>query len=116
MTDRYTKVVLTVIAGALVYLCIVMTAFPAVQAQTTQRPGEFTGRPIEAVIVGWKLTEPVQIATRAPIPVQTERSTGVADRMVIVGWEENAAPGTPGALAPFSTAKRQGLPVTTILK
>jgi hypothetical protein len=116
MTDRYTKIVLTVIAGALVYLCIVMTAFPAVQAQTTQRPGEFTGRPIDAVIVGWKLTEPVQIATTHPIEVKTERSTGAADRMVIVGWEENAAPGHPGALAPISTTKRQGLPVTTLAR
>jgi hypothetical protein len=116
MTDRYTKIVLTVIAGALVYLCIVMTAFPTVQAQGTQRPGEFTGRPIEAVIVGWKLTEPMQIATKTPIPVQTERSTGQADRMVIVGWEENAAPGHPGSLAPFSSSRRQGLPVTTLAR
>ena len=29
MTDRYTKTVLTVIAGALIYLCIAITAFPA---------------------------------------------------------------------------------------
>ena len=43
------------IAGALVYLCVVMTAFPAVQAQGTQRPGEMITTPIEAVIVGWKL-------------------------------------------------------------
>ena len=110
--DRYSKIVLTVIAGALVYLCIVLTAFPAVEAQGTQRPGEFTGRPIEAVIVGWKITEPLQIATTRPIPVQTERSTGAADRMVIVGWEENAAPGRPGALAPFQTSRGQGLPVS----
>ena len=116
MTDRYTKIVLTVIAGALVYLCVVMTAFPAVQAQTTQRPGEFTGRPIEAVIVGWKLTEPVQIASSRPIRVETERSSGAADRMVIVGWEENAAPGHPGALAPIQSSKRQGLPVTTLTR
>ena len=116
MTDRYTKIVLTVIAGALVYLCVVMTAFPAVQAQVTQRPGEFTGRPIEAVIVGWKLTEPLQIATRSPLPVQTERSTGAADRMVIVGWEESAAPGRPGALAPIQSSKGQGLPVSTLAR
>ena len=116
MTDRYTKIVLTVIAGALVYLCIVMTSFPDVQAQVTQRPGEFTGRPIEAVIVGWKLTEPLQIATRSPIPVQTERSTGAADRMVIVGWEESAAPGVRGALAPIQSSRGQGLPVSTLGK
>ena len=39
MIDRYTKIVLTVIAGALVYLCVVMTAFPAVQAQGTRKAG-----------------------------------------------------------------------------
>jgi hypothetical protein len=116
MADRYTKIVLTVIAGALVYLCIVMTAFPAAQAQVTQRPGEFTGRPIDAVIVGWKITEPLQIATTRPIPVQTERSTGQADRMVIVGWEENAAPGRPGALAPIQSGRNQGLPVSVLAR
>jgi hypothetical protein len=116
MTDRYTKIVLTVIACALVYLCIVMTVFPAVQAQATQRPGEFTGRPIEAVIVGWKLTEPLQIAATRPLLVQTERSTGAADRMVIVGWEENAAPGRPGALAPIQSSRSQGLPVSTVAR
>ena len=88
MTDRYSKIVLTVIAAALVYLCVVMTAFPAVQAQSTTRAGEMINQPIEAVIVGWKLTEPLQIATSSPLPVQTERSSGVADRVVLVGWEE----------------------------
>ena len=44
MTDRYTKTVLTVIAGALIYLCVVMTAFPAAQAQSSARPGEPTGQ------------------------------------------------------------------------
>ncbi len=38
MIDRYTKIVLTIIAGALVYLCVVMTAFPAVNAQARERP------------------------------------------------------------------------------
>ena len=122
MVDRYTKIVLTVIAGALVYLCIVMTAFPAAQAQT-QRPGEFTGKPVETVIVGWRGAEPIPVTSARPLQtvvtdtvrvvgnVQTERSSGTADRMVIVGWEENAAPGRPGALAPLSSAKAQGLPV-----
>ena len=127
MIDRYTKIVLTVIAGALVYLCIVMTAFPAAQAQT-QRPGEFTGRPVEALIVGWRATEPVPVTAARPLQtvvtdtvrvvgnVQTERSSGTADRTVIVGWEENAAPGRPGALAPISTQKSQGLPVHSLPK
>ena len=62
MIDRYSKIVLTVIAGALIYLCVVMTAFPAVQAQGTKRAGEMIATPIEAVIVGWKLNAPLPIA------------------------------------------------------
>ena len=69
MTDRYTKIVLTVIAGALVYLCIVMTAFPAVQAQGTQASGRNDHeRRFEAVIVGWSVSEPMPIVTTAPDP------------------------------------------------
>jgi hypothetical protein len=113
MTDRYTKIVLTVIAGALVYLCVVMTAFPALEAQVTQRPGEFTGKPIEAVIVGWKLTEPLQISSRAPLPVQTERSRGAADRVVIVGWEENGVREVPApSMTPIISSRGQNFPVT----
>jgi hypothetical protein len=125
MIDRYSKIVLTVIAGALVYLCVVMTAFPAVQAQT-QRPGEFTGRPVETVIVGWKTTDPVPVVAPRPLQmiaadtvrivgtVQTERSNGTADRMVIVGWEENAAIGRPGSLTPIVSSKAAGVPVSTL--
>ena len=115
MADRYTKVVLTIIAGALVYLCVVMTAFPAVQAQTTQRPGEFTGRPVETIVVGWK-TDALPIVARQPLQVQTERSTGRADRMVIVGWEEGAAVGQMGSLTPIVTSRGSGLPVSPLPK
>jgi hypothetical protein len=114
MSDRYTKIMLTVIAAALVYLCVVMTAFPALEAQVTQRPGEFTGKPIEAVIVGWKLTEPLQISSRAPLPVQTERATGAADRVVIVGWEENGVARAPSTMVPLVSGRGQGLPVRTV--
>ena len=112
MIDRYSKIVLTVIAAALVYLCVVMTAFPAVEAQTTRRAGEMINQPIEAVIVGWKLTEPLQIATNRPLPVQTERSTGAADRMIIVGWEENSSRDRAlSAMVPFVPTRGQALPV-----
>ena len=113
ITDRYTKLVLTVIACALVYLCVVMTPLPTVEAQGTRRAGEMINTPIEAVIVGWKLTEPLQIATSRPLPVQTERSTGAADRVVIVGWEENAARDRTTAMAPIMTNRGQGVPVKT---
>ena len=111
--DRYSKIVLTVIAAALVYLCIVMTAFPAVQAQSTKRAGEMINQPIEAVIVGWKLTEPLQIATTRPLPVETERASGVADRVVIVGWEEGATREKTTRLLPFNSATA-GLPTRTV--
>ena len=111
--DRYTKSVLTVIACALVYLCVVMTPLSSVQAQGTRRAGEMITTPIEAVIVGWKLTEPLQIATTRPLPVQTERSTGAADRVVIVGWEENAARDRRTSMVPIMTNRGQGVPVKT---
>lgn len=112
--DRYTKTVLTVIAAALIYLCIVMTPFPAAHAQGTRRAGDMITTPIEAVIVGWKLTEPLQIATTRPLQVQTERSSGSADRVVIVGWEENAARERAVVpMKPIMSGSGQGVPVKT---
>jgi len=120
--DRYSKTVLTVIAAALVYLCIVMTAFPAVSAQQTAlRPGEMTG-PVQAVIVGWRAPEMIPVAVQRPVSiapgetlhivgnVTTERSSGAADRVVLAGWEYDSTPGKPGALRPFTQVKN-GLPV-----
>lgn len=103
MSDRYTKAVLTIIAAALVYLCIVLTPIPGVQAQTARRPGDPTG-PAEMVIVGWRAprgeTIPVSVMGSVSVtnteplritgPVTTERSAGAADRVVLVGWEEGA--------------------------
>lgn len=109
MTDRYTKIVLTIIACALVYICIVITPLPTVSAQqTTARPGEFSG-PAQVVVVGWRSDAPVPITTSQPLQVITERSTGRPDRMIITGWEENASPGNIGGLHPL-TAK-SGVPV-----
>lgn len=87
MIDRYTKTVLTVIAGALLYICIVMTPFPAVQAQGTKRPGEPSG-PQDVVVVGWRPTAPLPIVAAEPLRVTTEQRAGVTDRVVLVGWEE----------------------------
>jgi hypothetical protein len=102
MTDRYTKTVLTVIAGALIYLCIVMTPLPAAHAQGGLRPGEISSGPISVVVTGWK-TDPAPVMFQRPMPVTvsndvlrvsgsvtTERSSGQADRVVLVGWEEQA--------------------------
>ena len=104
MIDRYTKFVLTVIALTLGYLCVVFTPLPAASAQqNTLRPGEPTG-PVQAVIVGWRvpagesipvtLVRPAQVTVVEPVQVRgtvtTERSSGAADRVVLVGWEEGA--------------------------
>lgn len=113
MIDRYSKIVLTVIAGALVYLCIVMTAFPAVQAQGTKRAGEMIATPIEAVIVGWKLNAPLPIMSTEPLRVQTERASGQADRVVIVGWEEGATRERSTRMLPFNNTTA-GLPTHTV--
>ena len=110
MIDRYTKTVLTVIAGALIYLCVTMTAFPAVSAQGTQRPGMPSG-PLEVVVVGWRPTGPIAIASQEPLRVITERTTGAADRVVVVGWEEGGQRGGPGQYRPF-TQRDPGVPVS----
>jgi hypothetical protein len=101
MADRYIKVVLTIIAGALVYLCVVMTAFPPAYAQQTAPvPGRSVG-PDQVVIVGVTGTLPVNVQSPVSVvngnqPLQvtgsvtTERSRNAADRVVLVGWEENS--------------------------
>lgn len=100
MTDRYLKSVLTVIAGALVYLCVALTPLPGASAQTPSlRPGEPSG-PAEVIIVGWRPgareSIPVTIEQATPLRVEgtvtTERSTTrLADRVVLVGWEPGAS-------------------------
>lgn len=117
MIDRYTKAVLTVIASALIYLCIVLTPWPGVAAQTAQRPGDPTG-PGEMVIVGWRGApgESIPISSPAPLPVAVSGSVQVtgrviaekagdrADRVVLVGWEDGGSrDGKPARpMQPFS--------------
>ena len=123
MVDRYTKVILTVIATALVYLCIVMTPLPGVQAQTARRPGDPTG-PGEMVIVGWRAPRdetvpvsvmgPVRVTNTEPLSitgrVTTERSAGAADRVVLVGWEEDGIREAPRTMRGISKVT-PGFPV-----
>ena len=104
MIDRYTKVVLTFIAFALVYLCVIFTPLPRAHAQAPSKfPGEPSG-PTEVVVVGWQtrdaatvpvtITHPVQVTSPQPLritgQVTTEQPPGVADRVLLVGWEEYA--------------------------
>ncbi|MEK7994099.1 MAG: hypothetical protein AAB403_09880 [Planctomycetota bacterium] len=124
MIDRYTKAVLTLIATALVYLCVVLTPWPGVHAQTAARPGESTG-PAQVVIVGWRAPsgESIPVTTMGTVgvtvsgPVQvngrvtTEKATERADRVVLVGWEQGGTrDGKPvGGLQSFSVSS--SLPV-----
>jgi hypothetical protein len=127
-SDAYLRGVLTVIAGALVYLCVVLTPWPTASAQTTQRPGEFTG-PGEFVIAGVKsgvalpvqVMGPVQIGNEVRVVgdmkvtgrVQTEQAPRTAQRVVLVGWEDSA-PGaeSPGTFAQWSRRSGAALPVS----
>ena len=112
MTDRYTKTVLTVIAGALLYLCVVMTAFPAAQAQSSARPGEPTG-PQDVVVVGWRPTAALPVVAAEPLRVVTEQRAGIPDRVVLAGWEETNAQGPTSRR--FDTGG-DGLPVSVRAK
>lgn len=121
--DRYSKVVLTVIAGALLYLCVIATPWPALSAQA-RTPGEIVNNPIEAVIVGVRLPRnesfPVTVYGTVPVSisdtvrVQTERSSGKADRVMIAGWEELGVPEKAGRPQRIDISKSTGLPVTTM--
>ena len=99
MIDRYTRIVLSLIAGTLIYIAVILTPLPSAHAQQpTLRPGESSG-PTEVVIVGWRPggREPVPVTIQQSQPlriegaVTTERSsTRVADRVLLVGWESGA--------------------------
>ena len=126
MIDRYTKCVLSVIACALIYLCIAITPLPRAHAQTPSiRPGEPSG-PTEVVVVGWRsrdgaaafpvsIGHPVQVTASQPLPIRgevtTERSSSrLADRVVLIGWEEDASREKMTALEPLSDDSfRKGL-------
>jgi hypothetical protein len=119
MIDRYIKTILTLIAGALIYLCVILTPLTPVSAQSPSRvPGVSSG-PTEVVIVGIRqhlasddgfalpvsIAHPVQITTSKPLTitgqVTTERSSNRADRVVLVGWEEGSARDRVAALRQF---------------
>lgn len=134
-TDWYLRGVLTVIAVALVYLCLIVTPLPAAFAQGARTPGarapgESTG-PAEMVIVGWRLAPdaalPVQIPGRVSVTgdvrvsndvrvtgrVQTEQAPRTTNRVVLAGWEESASASNPGRFQPWVEALNQALPVTS---
>src|SRR5687767_7939927 len=126
MIDRYTKVVLTVIAGALLYLAVIFTPLPAANAQTPSKyPGQSSG-PTEVVIVGWtagqsvvpvSIGHPVQVTATRPLPiageVKTEPASDKADRVILVGWEESATREKPTRFRSLDV-RTVGLPVRVI--
>lgn len=123
--DLYLRAVLTVIAAALVYLCIALTPMPAASAQGRvvggRTPGEYTG-PAEVVIVDWRLPDgaslPVNVL-RGDVRVSNEVAiTGEIEvsqppdkplRTVVVGLEEGSSPAGPGR---FRTLPAGGIPVS----
>jgi hypothetical protein len=121
--DRYLNGVLTVIAGALVYLCLIWTPWPGVAAQgqpALVRPGDNVG-PIPVLVVGWRAPEPVATAVQNTVQVAgrvvTERSTTAADRVVLVGWEERADPQRSGNdFRPLDPSTARGLPTTALTR
>jgi hypothetical protein len=122
--DWYLRTVLTVIAVALVYLCVALTPLPAAFAQGTRvvgarTPGESTG-PAEMVIVGWRL--PAGVALPVDVPggvnarvtgrVETTQANGFADRVVLAGWETDSKRAAgPGSFETWSEAQDRALPV-----
>jgi hypothetical protein len=129
--DRYLRCVLTTIALALVYLCIVLTPLPIASAQGARTPGESTG-PGEMVIVGIRLGPADAIPVYAPNPipltgdvkvtnevrvtgrVQTEQAAGTSSRVVIAGWEEKGSREMAGTYVPLDTPVGRGLPTAAI--
>jgi hypothetical protein len=127
--DMYIRIVLTVIAAALVYLCVVLTPIPVVSAQTgrivgTQRPGEYTG-PAEVVIVGWRAGEGGTMPVTIPGGVRVTNEVVVTGevlvkqfpedhlRTIVIGHEEGATARANGTFRPLNP-RTGGLPVVVV--
>ena len=127
--DWYLRSVLTVIAAALLYLCLVLTPWPRVSAQTARRPGDPTG-PAEMVIVGWRVPNdaamPVQIRGRAEVTVAgdvrvagrvfTEPVPNTSTRVVLAGWEDAASRERTGTYRAWDDQQRLALPVVSTVR
>lgn len=124
--DFYTRGVLTIIAVALIYLCMVLTPLPTVSAQRGLRPGDDTG-PAQVVVVGWRTTDrpAVELGDGGPLRVrgevsvdglvETRQTANSVSRVVLVGWEKDAVLGpkpNPGQPRPLGDVANLGLPVT----
>jgi hypothetical protein len=112
---------LTVIAVALIYLCIVLTPMPSVSAQQpgqivgAPQPGLSTG-PAEVVIVGWRSSDTVPVAisrgeVRVSGRVEMQPASDSVFRMTVIGWEDHATPREAGTFHPIDEGQGRGLPV-----
>lgn len=125
MVDRYTKAVLTLIACALIYLCVIFTPVPRAHAQTpSKHPGDPSG-PTEVIVVGWRppgeiavpvtITHPVQVTAPQPLRITgqvTTESTDRPERVIVIGWEDGAIRERPRTLNTLSGSPGlRGLPV-----
>ena len=73
-TDRYTKAVLTIIAGALIYIGAMLSGTPA-SAQIQGDAGLVSTRPQPVVIVGWQTMPPLPVAVeQQPLRVALDPS------------------------------------------
>lgn len=128
--DWYLRLAVTVIAAALVYLCVVLTPMPAAFAQGARTPGESTG-PAEVVIVGWRLAPdavlPVQVSGRVTGDVRvtnddlrvsgrvlTEQAPRTSTRVVLSGWEDNGSATTVGTFSAWNRPEGRALPVAPV--
>lgn len=126
--DVYLRVVLTAIAAALIYLCVLLTPLPVASAQAGRvvgapTPGVSTG-PAEMVVVGWKVAQtlPVTVAggevrvtnesLRVSGTVQAEQAPNTATRTVVIGWEERGDAKAPGQFRELGDPKAGGMPVS----
>lgn len=111
MVDRYTRLVLTVIAACLVYLCLVLTPVgtplraqqAGVPAQGAARPGLATG-PAEVVIVGWRTDGGEALPVSVRNTVTTQAAPENTTRVVFAGWED-------AKRGPMRIGQDAGLPV-----
>ena len=128
-SDAYLRGVLTIIAVALVYLCVILTPWPTATAQTALRPGDPTG-PGEMVIVGVRpgVALPVQVQGAVTVGnelrvtgdvkvtgrVQTEQAPRTLSRVILTGWEDAATGEAPGTFQRWSRATSAALPVAPV--
>ena len=81
--DRYTKAVLTIIAGALIYIGAMLSGTPAA-AQIQGDAGLVSTRPQPVVIVGWQTMPPLPVAVEQQQPLRVALDPSAPQQPVAV--------------------------------